>query len=40
MSKKPIMPYLGKNNFTIWKCANPAKVRNSAGSAGSRAATP
>ncbi len=32
IAKSPIMPYLGKNNFTIWKCpADPAKVRNSAG---------
>ena len=32
IAKSPIMPYLGKNNFTIWKCpADPAKVRNCRG---------
>jgi prepilin-type N-terminal cleavage/methylation domain-containing protein/prepilin-type processing-associated H-X9-DG protein len=32
IAKSPIMPYLGKNNFTIWKCpADPTKVRNAAG---------
>jgi prepilin-type N-terminal cleavage/methylation domain-containing protein/prepilin-type processing-associated H-X9-DG protein len=32
IAKSPIMPYLGRNNFTIWKCpADPSKVRNSAG---------
>ena len=28
----PIMPYLGKSSYSIWKCpADPTKVRNSAG---------
>jgi prepilin-type N-terminal cleavage/methylation domain-containing protein/prepilin-type processing-associated H-X9-DG protein len=30
--KSPIMPYLGKNNSSIWRCpADPTKVRNAAG---------
>jgi prepilin-type processing-associated H-X9-DG protein len=32
IAKSPIMPYIGKNNFSIWKCpADPTKVRNAAG---------
>jgi len=32
IAKSPIMPYIGKNNFAIWKCpADPTKVRNAAG---------
>jgi len=30
--KSPMMPYLGKNNYSIWKCpADPTRVRNAAG---------
>ncbi len=32
LAQSPIMPYIGKNNFSIWKCpADPSKVRNAAG---------
>jgi prepilin-type N-terminal cleavage/methylation domain-containing protein/prepilin-type processing-associated H-X9-DG protein len=32
IAKSPIMPYLGKNNFSIWRCpADPTRVRNAAG---------
>lgn len=32
LAKSPIMPYLGKSSFSIWKCpADPSKVRNAAG---------
>jgi prepilin-type N-terminal cleavage/methylation domain-containing protein/prepilin-type processing-associated H-X9-DG protein len=32
IAKSPIMPYLGKNNFSIWKCpADPTRVPNAAG---------
>ena len=32
LAKSPIMPYLGKSSFSIWKCpADPTKVRNAAG---------
>jgi prepilin-type N-terminal cleavage/methylation domain-containing protein/prepilin-type processing-associated H-X9-DG protein len=32
IAKSPIMPYLGKNNFAIWRCpADPTRVRNAAG---------
>jgi prepilin-type N-terminal cleavage/methylation domain-containing protein/prepilin-type processing-associated H-X9-DG protein len=32
LAKSPIMPFLGKNSFSIWKCpADPTKVRNAAG---------
>ena len=32
IAKSPLMPYIGKNNFSIWKCpADPTKVRNAAG---------
>ena len=32
IAKSPIMPYLGRNNFSIWKCpADPTKVKNAAG---------
>jgi prepilin-type N-terminal cleavage/methylation domain-containing protein/prepilin-type processing-associated H-X9-DG protein len=32
IAKSPIMPYLGKNNYAIWKCpADPTKVPNAAG---------
>ena len=32
IAKSPIMPYLGKGNFSIWKCpADPTKIRNAAG---------
>ncbi len=32
IAKSPIMPYLGKNNFTIWRCpADPSRVPNGSG---------
>ena len=32
IAKSPIMPYLGRNNFSIWKCpADPTRVLNAAG---------
>jgi prepilin-type N-terminal cleavage/methylation domain-containing protein/prepilin-type processing-associated H-X9-DG protein len=32
IAKSPIMPYLGRNNFSIWKCpADPTRVPNAAG---------
>ncbi len=32
LAKSPLMPYIGRNNFAIWKCpADPTRVRNDAG---------
>jgi prepilin-type N-terminal cleavage/methylation domain-containing protein/prepilin-type processing-associated H-X9-DG protein len=32
IAKSPLMPFIGKNNFSIWKCpADPTRVRNAAG---------
>jgi prepilin-type N-terminal cleavage/methylation domain-containing protein/prepilin-type processing-associated H-X9-DG protein len=32
IAKSPLMPYIGKQNYTIWKCpADPTRVRNAAG---------
>jgi prepilin-type N-terminal cleavage/methylation domain-containing protein/prepilin-type processing-associated H-X9-DG protein len=32
IAKSPLMPYIGRNNYSIWKCpADPSKVRNAAG---------
>jgi prepilin-type N-terminal cleavage/methylation domain-containing protein/prepilin-type processing-associated H-X9-DG protein len=32
IAKSPLMPFVGKNSFAIWKCpADPSRVRNAAG---------
>ena len=32
IAKSPLMPFIGQNNFAIWKCpADPTRVRNAAG---------